>query len=135
MKRITLVTILMFGACFAQAASHYNLTLSTNAKQVQVSLFYIIKAVRPDAVSLKDFILQNNMDGKGPYIKEWINGECPTKEEIESNLVAGYALQVESINRPNKINALWEIIDSEESTDRQKLTALIKLLKLKFRRQ
>ena len=51
-----------------------------------------IKYLFPDAVNGRDYIVQDDSDGKGPYIKEWnLQDSQPTKAELDA--VAASATQ------------------------------------------
>lgn len=121
-----ILLILLICPCFAKAAPHYNLILSTNSEQVEVNLWSIIKAIYPDIINIENCRIGDvgNRDNKGPYIEWWNYVQPqPTKAEIESKLKDGYALQKylqdESKNKQSSLDAQWAILKDEGTTDEE----------------
>ncbi len=138
-RRVMIKTILMFFFLFGMMgtveAGCYDTKITTNSETHVIRLLYVMEILYPELKRNEEYFIGYNRSTQEFCITGWQSAEPqPTQEQVTANLEAAYALQVAYKTRPDRITALWAIVNSEESTNIQFRRALIKLLKLKFRR-
>lgn len=82
-----------------------------------MELYHAIKELVPDAVEGRDFIIQDDSDGKGPYIKVWRHKTAPkpTRTKLKTayqNYLAKKAATEYRIKRATEYPPIGDQLDT-----------------------